>query len=278
MSHTLTGPVETALASEVVPALLLIDLDFSSGAVRVNNSAVNFFWNRYPAPTASQTFTVDTGTDVLTLSVADTRICTGDAVQFTTTTTLPAPLAPATTYYMIKTTSATFKVAASIADAIAGAAIDLTTTGTGTHTVQLYNQLWLGLAHCGSVSAISETSGLEMTGVSMSLSGIPSAMITTALAEYYQGRDCNIWLAPLDANCAVLADPVLVFPGRIDTMSIELGDTASITLTAENKMADWNKSRVRRYTHEDQIAEYPSDLGLEFVPQMVEKVLVWGRS
>ncbi|HRT09404.1 MAG TPA: hypothetical protein P5233_13565, partial [Candidatus Paceibacterota bacterium] len=63
-----------------------------------------------------------------------------------------------------------------------------------------------------------------------------------------------------------------------DTAVITLGESASIQISAENKMADWERARVRRYTHEDQIAEYPADKGLEFVPQMVEKVLIWGRS
>lgn len=278
MSRTLTTAVDNALAAEVVPALLLVELDFESGFVRVNNSAVNFFWGRYPAPTASQTVTADVATDVLTLAAADNRIGLGDAIQITTTGVLPAPLVAGATYCAIPISASAIKLAASVTDALAGTAIDLTSAGTGTHTLQMMSQLFLGLANLGSVEAISENSGLEMTGVSMTLSGIPTGMVSRALGEHYQGRDCNIWLAPLDSNHAVLADPSLVFPGRIDIMGIALGDSATITLTAENKMADWNRARVRRYTHEDQIAEYLADKGLEFVPQMVEKVLVWGRS
>jgi hypothetical protein len=185
MSRTLTTAVANALAGEVVPALLLVDLDFSSGHLYVNNSALTFAWN---------------------------------------------------------------------------------------------SQTWLGLANLGSVEAIAEHSGLEMSGVRLTLTGIPSEMISIALGEHYQGRACVIYLAPLSSDYAVLADPVQVFSGRIDTMEISLGDTASITLTAESRLTDWERPRVRRYTHEDQLAEHPGDLGLEFVPQMAEKVLVWGRS
>ncbi len=185
MSRTLTTAAANALAAEIVPCLLLVELDWPSGFVRVNNSAVTFSW---------------AGSD------------------------------------------------------------------------------WLGLANLGSLDAIAENADMEMSGVNLTLTGIPSAMISRVLGEHYQGRDCNIWMAPLSADYAVLADPVLVFPGRIDTAIITLGATASIQISAENKMADWDRARVRRYTHEDQIAEYPADKGLEFVPQMVEKVLIWGRS
>lgn len=185
MSRTLTTAAANVFAGEVVPCLLLIELDWPSGFVRVNNSAVTFAWD---------------------------------------------------------------------------------------------SKEWRGLANLGSVDVISENADMEMSGVTLTLTGIPSAMISRVLGEHYQGRNCNIWMAPLSADYAVLADPVLVFPGRIDAAVITLGDTASIKITAENKMADWERARVRRYTHEDQIAEYPADKGLEFVPQMVEKVLIWGRT
>lgn len=86
----------------------------------------------------SDTFTADTGTDIMTYtSTANipSNILTGTRVRLTTTTTLPAPLATATDYYVIRVSDTTFKLATSYANAIAGTAIDITTTGTGTHTI-----------------------------------------------------------------------------------------------------------------------------------------------
>lgn len=53
-----------------------------------------------------------------------------DAIVFATTAALPAPLAPATVYYVRDRTDDTFKVSATSG----GAAIDITSTGTGAHT------------------------------------------------------------------------------------------------------------------------------------------------
>lgn len=64
---------------------------------------------------------------------------TGDGVQFTTTSGLPAPLALATTYYVIRLGISTIKVATSKANALAGTAINITTTGSGVHQAQLFN-------------------------------------------------------------------------------------------------------------------------------------------
>ena len=75
-------------------------------------------------------------------TAAVTNICTitahgfytGLKVAATTTTTLPAPLT-ATNYYVIRIDANTFYLATSAANAIAGTAIDITDTGTGTHTL-----------------------------------------------------------------------------------------------------------------------------------------------
>lgn len=84
------------------------------------------------------TFTADAGTDVITWTSTTNRpsnILTGTRVQLTTTTTLPGGLATATNYYVIKVTDSTCKLATSYANAIAGTAIDITSAGTGTHTM-----------------------------------------------------------------------------------------------------------------------------------------------
>lgn len=135
---------------------------------------------------------------------------------------------------------------------------------------------WLGVGHLGAVDAVSEGVGLEARGLSFRISGVPPENIAIALGQQYQGRDCKLWAAPLTEEHAVIADPVLVFHGRLDVMTVELGATATITVSAESRLADWDRPRVRRYNHEDQQIDYPGDKGFEFVPQMAEKELRWG--
>lgn len=61
---------------------------------------------------------------------------TGDYVQLTTTGTLPTGLSPATDYWVIRVDADNIKLAASLADAESGTAVDITAAaGGGTHTV-----------------------------------------------------------------------------------------------------------------------------------------------
>lgn len=59
---------------------------------------------------------------------------TGMAVVFTTTANAPNPLSAGSTYYTIRNTATTIKLATSLANAQNGTAIDLTTQGSGNHT------------------------------------------------------------------------------------------------------------------------------------------------
>ena len=77
-------------------------------------------------------FTVNTGTDVVTLTAHGLQ--DGDRVRVSTSNTLPSPLVADTDYYIRDKTTDTFKLAATAG----GSAIDITTAGTGTHTLVHY--------------------------------------------------------------------------------------------------------------------------------------------
>lgn len=88
-------------------------------------------------PTFTSLFTADT-TDLITVDTAiDDNLYTGTPVTFTTTGTLPAPLALATTYYLGRQGSLIFTVSTTLANAVAGVYIDIIDSGTGEHTVAI---------------------------------------------------------------------------------------------------------------------------------------------
>jgi len=96
---------------------------------------------------AGQAFTAAT-TDIIT--AAAHGLLTGDQVQVSSATTLPAGLSAATYYYFLKLTADTGKLCATLADAVAGTGIvDITDTGTGVHTITLKTNL-VGVAGTSS--------------------------------------------------------------------------------------------------------------------------------
>ena len=78
---------------------------------------------------------VNTGTEVITIPT-NTTFYTGTSIVYTNSGgTVVTGLVDSTTYYAIVTSPTTIKLASSLANALAGTAIDLTGTGSGTHTL-----------------------------------------------------------------------------------------------------------------------------------------------
>lgn len=135
---------------------------------------------------------------------------------------------------------------------------------------------YLGVSRVGRVDPVEEGSEVKMYGISLTLSGIPLEKMAIALGANYQGRTCIIRVAVLDADYHILTDPVIIFRGRIDQQKIRLGKYGTITMTVENRLADWDRARVGRFNNEDHQARHPGDRFFEYVPQMVERALNWG--
>ncbi|CAK0747387.1 DUF2163 domain-containing protein [Azospirillaceae bacterium] len=136
---------------------------------------------------------------------------------------------------------------------------------------------WLGVGTLGTVSSIEETVDIRAAGASFQLSGVPSDLLNQVMAENLQSRQVKLWLGFLDEAWIIIADPVLLFKGYMDTVEIQDGAaTAQITLNAENRLRDLERVRERNYTESDQKSEYPGDLGFDFVPAMQHVSLPWG--
>jgi hypothetical protein len=143
-------------------------------------------------------------------------------------------------------------------------------------TITIDGNPFLGVGVLGTISVTEESAELRAYGLTLALSGIPRDAITLALLQGYQNRPGTVWEVPLDPDThAVLSRPVVIFRGRMDTLDVSLGDTATVTVSLENRLADWDRPRMRRYTDEDQQKAFPGDTGFRFLPASTEKEIVW---
>lgn len=148
----------------------------------------------------------------------------------------------------------------------------------GNATLSALGVDWVGTGLLLSSSQVEETSEIRAAGVQIGLSGIPSSMLSIVLAEDYQGRPGRMYLGAFNvATGALIADPLLVFEGRIDTMPIsESGETAQVVASLESRLIRLEKAARRRYTAADQRFDYPDDAGLDFVSAIQDVQIVWG--
>jgi len=148
---------------------------------------------------------------------------------------------------------------------LCGAPFDITIDG----------ETFIGVGQLGGISVVEESAELQSYGLTISLQGIPRDSIALALTQSYQGRPGIVWEVPLTAAGLAVADPIVVFRGRMDQMTVELGATAAVRVQLQNRLVDWERARIRRYTSEDQQREHPGDLGFAFVSATAEKDIIW---
>jgi hypothetical protein len=148
---------------------------------------------------------------------------------------------------------------------------------TGIGDLSFEAETYSGVGNFGGVSAVQETSQLQATGVTFSLSGVPSSLISTALGSMRYGRPANLWFGLIDTTTGLLVDaPYKIFSGLTDVPDIDEGpETSVVSITAENRLIDLERPRVRRYTHEDQQIDHPGDLGFEYVTSLQEAEILW---
>ena len=137
---------------------------------------------------------------------------------------------------------------------------------------------WSGLGELVSVEPMRESKEVRANGLTFALNGVPSSLISEVIANRSRGRECALWFGCFNSSGALITDPHKIFAGRMDQPMIEdTGDKCTVSLSAEGRLVDLQRSRERRYTDEDQQAEYTGDLGLQYVAGLQNKEILWGQ-
>ena len=150
---------------------------------------------------------------------------------------------------------------------------DITMTAGGS------SKTFTGAGDLLGISEIEESDILSMSGVTLTLSGIKSSLISTALSAQYTNRNGAIYLGLFDASANVIADVYTAFKGKMDVLNISEGQqTTMIQLKLESRLVSFEKASNRMYTLEDQKVDYSNDLGFEFIPDLQDKEIIWGKA
>jgi len=169
---------------------------------------------------------------------------------------------------------------------------------TGVGTLVYEENSWYGTGNLLNFDAVEETSEIAAKGATVTLSGVPSEVLSLALSEPYQGRQAKIYFGAFvsDSLLTESSNYILfedggkimlegtrtslteIFAGYMDQMNIEEGaDSSTIQLSIENKLIDLERPRTSRFTSAYQKSLFPNDLGLEFVEDLQTKELYWGK-
>jgi hypothetical protein len=161
----------------------------------------------------------------------------------------------------------------------AGEVFYATDRGTGTGTV---SKVYTGAGQLMAIDGLSEVSDLSAQSATLTFSGIPSDILSMALQEPYQRRECKIYFGigtdDIDAADLYYATSE-VFSGEMDTMDIQdSAETSIIQLSVTSRLIKLDRANVRRYTSENHKSRYPTDTFFDTVAALQDTSIVWGRA
>lgn len=168
----------------------------------------------------SQIYTVDPSSDVFTLADAH-GLSVDDPVKFTTTGTLPAPLAAGTIYY-IKTvpTVKTFTISATLG----GATLDITTTGTPDNSV-VQQTTFTGWRVCDNDIEDAGNFGVQFTWDETNIT------VADIFCRHNTGRNINGNLIPVSTDLVHYTDlptTLVNLPAENPAVFIEAANAAAL--------------------------------------------------
>ena len=150
---------------------------------------------------------------------------------------------------------------------------------TGLGTITINSNSYTGLSTMLNISSVQESQDIAARGMTLTLSGIPSDLLSLALTEPYQGRLCYVYLGFMTSweNPDTNPDVMEVFSGYMDQLVIEEGaETSDIRVSVESRLIDLERPRTRRYTSQNQGIRFANDKAFDFVESLQNQRLAWG--
>ena len=154
------------------------------------------------------------------------------------------------------------------------------------HLVEIGFSTPVFLTDCGfdltsSVSGVSRTytSSAHLVGGSSfeEQTDISKTFISTCLNENVVNDSVEIYRGLLNSSNSIIADPILLYSGNIDTFEItETATQSNVKLIIVSHWADFDKKSGRKTSNASQQRFFSTDLGMDYSSENVLDIK-WGR-
>lgn len=151
----------------------------------------------------------------------------------------------------------------------------VTRVHTGTGTVIINGQTFLGVGNLGDVGSVTEENSTSSSTMSMALSGLDMSLVGETLNEEVIGCNVVCYLAVMN-NQGVVTGANVLFEGFITDTSLQAGQQNALSYVIANVFERWSQGLPDRYTDESQQRLYPGDRFFRYVAQMAERSIFWG--
>ncbi|MBF0417660.1 MAG: DUF2163 domain-containing protein [Magnetococcales bacterium] len=150
------------------------------------------------------------------------------------------------------------------------------------HDLTWNGHAYLSAGQILSFEPIEESLDISTSQTTVTISGGDSDSIATFLGDDYMLRQWLIRTIVLDRSGQVIADPILIFDGRISRVTLrEDLDSGESTIAIQlvNALILFERTAGRHTNDAEQQFRFPGDRGFEFVAALAStQAIPWGRS
>lgn len=127
----------------------------------------------------------------------------------------------------------------------------------------------------GGISTIAETADLNDAQISIIFSGIDPAIKAAVVASDFINSKVTVRVQFFDGGWKSSGDGLIYFIGSAASQNIASGQSSDITVSCKSKVASLSRPRSERYSDQEQQAQYPGDLGMQYASELASKDIIW---
>jgi hypothetical protein len=128
------------------------------------------------------------------------------------------------------------------------------------------------------VSDISESSEVEVGNISLEFTGADQTIVSLFLSSNYMDREVEVYKGFMDANQSLIANPFLLFKGRIESFNLDEDlNNSDVQIVVASHWADFDKIKGRKTNTNSQQLYFTGDVGFDYASQTVQDIK-WGRA
>ena len=146
------------------------------------------------------------------------------------------------------------------------------------YDISFNSNTFTGAGNALGYEPIEEVMGLQANQVRIYFNATNASLLAILLDQNLIDRPVFIWRGLLDSGNQPVTDPIIIFEGRTDGMTLaEDPDKRTMTLALNclDENADFERVNGRRTNNEEQQALFPGDLAFEFIADGMGKVTQW---
>jgi hypothetical protein len=147
---------------------------------------------------------------------------------------------------------------------------------SGIGNITYSGNTYLGAGNLVDIDGLEESEDIAPTQLDLTLNYVPVQHINEALDSGNYGDTVTLYLGYKNSAGQLVADPELIWRGFFEHATIKIGSENAVTVSCQHELTILDDRPGRRWTDEDQQAEFAGDTGFSFAADMPTRKLLWG--